>query len=34
VLNQAIVPRRCPDAAHAKMRRDRNTYCMDCGRLL
>jgi rRNA maturation protein Nop10 len=31
VLNDKIASRKCPADAHAKMRRSRSTYCMDCG---
>ena len=31
VLNKNIVSRKCPEDTHAKMRRSRNSYCMDCG---
>ena len=31
VLNQGIASRRCAEDAHAKARRSRNVYCMDCG---
>lgn len=31
VLNAKIPARECRDTSHAKMRRDRNRYCMDCG---
>jgi rRNA maturation protein Nop10 len=31
VLNKNIVSRKCPEDTHVKMRRSRNTYCMDCG---
>jgi len=32
VLNKDIVASpKCPDDAHARMRRSRSTYCMDCG---
>ena len=31
VLNANIAPRNCREESHSKMRRARNTYCMDCG---
>ena len=31
VLNRNIVSRTCPEDTHVKMRRSRNSYCMDCG---
>jgi rRNA maturation protein Nop10 len=31
VVNGNIAPRNCPNESHAKMRRSRSTYCMDCG---
>lgn len=31
VINDKIASRKCPTDAHAKMRRSRSTYCMDCG---
>lgn len=34
VLNPSIATRKCPDDAHAKLRRARNAYCMDCGSAL
>jgi hypothetical protein len=34
VLNRAIAARKCAVDAHARMRRSRSTYCMDCGSLL
>jgi hypothetical protein len=34
VLNQAIAARKCAADTHARMRRSRSTYCMDCGSLL
>ena len=34
VLNPSIARSKCPDDAHAKLRRARNAYCMDCGAAL
>jgi hypothetical protein len=34
VLNPSISQPKCADDAHAKMRRARNAYCMDCGAAL
>jgi predicted RNA-binding Zn-ribbon protein involved in translation (DUF1610 family) len=34
VLNRSITTRKCADDAHAKLRRERNAYCMDCGAAL
>jgi hypothetical protein len=31
VVNANIAPRNCREESHSKMRRDRNTYCYDCG---
>jgi hypothetical protein len=31
VLNQNIASQKCSQDAHAKMRRARSTFCMDCG---
>jgi hypothetical protein len=31
IVNANIAPRRCPSESHAKMRRSRSNYCMDCG---
>ena len=31
VVNPNIHPRNCPQESHARMRRSRSTYCMDCG---
>ena len=31
VVNESILARRCLVEKHARMRRVRNTYCMDCG---
>jgi hypothetical protein len=31
VLNANIHPKTCGEEAHAKLRRERNTFCMDCG---
>ena len=31
VVNESILARRCPLEEHARMRRDRNAYCVDCG---
>ena len=31
VLNKSIVSRKCPEDTHTRMRRSRNSYCMDCG---
>jgi len=31
VLNASILPKTCREEAHAKLRRERNTFCMDCG---
>jgi len=34
VVNKNILARGCPDEKHAKSRRDRNTFCVDCGEQL
>lgn len=34
VLNGNILARGCPEARHAQPRRDRNTFCVDCGEQL
>jgi hypothetical protein len=31
VVNESILARKCPLEKHARMRRVRNTYCVDCG---
>jgi len=31
IVNANIVGRKCPADSHARMRRARNTFCMDCG---
>jgi hypothetical protein len=31
VLNPNILPRTCRDEEHVKLRRERSTFCMDCG---
>jgi hypothetical protein len=34
VLNPSIGTRKCLDDAHAKLRRERNSFCIDCGAAL
>lgn len=34
VVNERILVRRCQGQVHAIMRRDRSTYCVDCGERL
>ena len=34
VVNESIVSRGCPPEKHARMRRLRSTYCVDCGQTL
>ncbi len=31
VVNSGIPLKRCDEAKHAKERRERNVFCMDCG---
>jgi predicted RNA-binding Zn-ribbon protein involved in translation (DUF1610 family) len=31
IVNERISERRCPQEKHARMRRARSTYCVDCG---
>jgi hypothetical protein len=31
VLNANILGARCPEHVHARARRSRNTFCVDCG---
>jgi predicted RNA-binding Zn-ribbon protein involved in translation (DUF1610 family) len=31
VVNERILAKRCPPEKHARMRRSRSTYCVDCG---
>jgi len=32
VVNNKVLARVCKDEEHAKKRRDRKTYCVDCGK--
>jgi hypothetical protein len=34
VVNERILARGCSPEKHARMRRVRNTYCVDCGQTL
>jgi hypothetical protein len=34
VVNDRIRAHRCAEAEHARMRRSRSTYCVDCGERL
>jgi hypothetical protein len=34
VVNESILARGCPLEKHARMRRVRSTYCVDCGQRL
>jgi rRNA maturation protein Nop10 len=34
VVNTAIRPSFCGDQKHARMRRSRNSFCVDCGKSL
>lgn len=34
VLNEKILARGCAEEKHARSRRDRNTFCVDCGEQL
>jgi len=34
VVNARIPPRACSEAGHARRRRERSTYCVDCGKRL
>jgi hypothetical protein len=31
IVNPSILPRGCSEQTHARMRRERSFYCMDCG---
>ncbi|MBW1773351.1 MAG: hypothetical protein JRJ51_12860 [Deltaproteobacteria bacterium] len=34
VVNKGILSRKCTEEEHAKKRRERNKYCVDCGEQL
>jgi hypothetical protein len=34
VVNQSVAEKKCSEESHAKMRKQRNIYCVDCGERL